>query len=293
MRSCMLAVVIMVLLPRSALAWGDEGHRIIALIADQFLTTNVREKIGVLLATVTVSLTAHEIASEATWADRYRDSDRNGSRQRYEQTHEWHFVDIELDDPDLNRACFGHPPLPTGTVASNGPAQACIVDKIDQFAAELADPRTDPEERLVALKFILHFVGDIHQPLHASDDHDAGGNRIRVTATGFRPGNLHHFWDTEFVERIGPDPRAVAGKIAAGISDEQHRARSQGTPTIWAMESFTLARDHAYGLLPAPRTSGVYVLDDRYINAADQDVRLQLGRAGVRLAAVLMASLCH
>jgi hypothetical protein len=269
-----------------AFAWGAEGHRIIALVAERFLAPAVRTKITAMLATDPDDLAAHDIASEATWADRYRDSDRNGPRQRYEQTRQWHFVDVELADPNLDRACFGHPPLPIRTIASNGPVQACIIDKIEQFVSELSNPRTDPEERLVALKFVLHLVGDLHQPLHAADDHDAGGNRKQVVAPRFRASNLHHFWDTEFVERLGTDPRAVAGTIIAGISDEQRRAWSQGTPADWGKESFALARDHAYGLLPEPNR-GVYVLDDRYVNAADQDVRLQLGRAGVRLAFVL------
>ena len=65
--------------------------------------------------------------------------------------------------------------MPPGILASHGPADACIVDKIDQFEAELANPETAPEERLVALKFLLYLVGDVHQPLHATDDHDAGG----------------------------------------------------------------------------------------------------------------------
>jgi hypothetical protein len=139
--------------------------------------------------------------------------------------------------------------------------KACIVDKIEQFAAELADPRTDPEERLVALKFVLHLVGDLHQPLHAADDHDAGGNRKRVVADGFQPGNLHHFWDVEFVERLGTDPHQIAGVIGAGISDEQRRAWSAGTLSDWTMEAFEVARKDAYRLLPEPSTRGVCVLD--------------------------------
>jgi hypothetical protein len=74
------------LMPRSALAWGDEGHRIVALVADRFLETAVRTTIGVMLAADADvdTLTAHDIASAATWADRYRDSDRNGDRQHYQ-----------------------------------------------------------------------------------------------------------------------------------------------------------------------------------------------------------------
>ena len=243
-----LFVFCITLAPRPLFAWGDEGHEIIALVADRFLDPAVREKIAGSLAADTGGLTLPDIASEATWADRYRYSDRNGSRQHYEQTHQWHFVDIELGDPNLDRACFGHPPLPAETVASNGPARACVVDRIEQFATELADPRTDPEERLVALKFVLHLVGDLHQPLHAANDHDAGGNRKQVAADGFRPGNLHHFWDTEWARRLGDDPqtdrhhidrsdfrRAAAGMVSGngiGLGDEVVHCRPPGR--LWA-----------------------------------------------------------
>jgi hypothetical protein len=285
------AAAIIALIPCSALAWGDEGHKIVALVAQQFLDPAVQEKVVAILAADPDTLTAHDIASEATWADRYRDSDRNGSRQHYEQTRDWHFVDIELGDPNLDAACFGHPPLPAGTIASNGPARVCIVDKIEQFTAELANPSTDPEERLIALKFVLHLVGDLHQPLHAADDHDAGGNRKRVSADGFRPGNLHHFWDTEWVQRLVADPKQVATMLTTAISVGDRQQWSRGTPADWAMESFGLARDHAYGLLSSPSGRGIYLLDDRYVRAADSDVRLQLGKAGIRLAVLLNKAL--
>ena len=81
-----LLALCVALTPQSALAWGDEGHRIIARVADRFLDPAVREKIAAMLAADPDNLTARDIASEATWADRYRDSDRNGNRQHYEQT---------------------------------------------------------------------------------------------------------------------------------------------------------------------------------------------------------------
>jgi len=162
--------------PSSVLAWGGEGHAIIALIADQLLDAEVRAKVAGILSADTDDLAGHDIASASMWADRYRDSDRHGSQERFRGTREWHFVDIEIEDPDLARACFGYPPLPAGLPASRGPSHACIVDKINQFVVELSDPATNAEERLIALKFLLHRVGDVHQPLHAADDHDAGGN---------------------------------------------------------------------------------------------------------------------
>jgi hypothetical protein len=107
-------------LPQSAGAWGDEGHELIALITEQNLEPATRAEVGAMLSTDPDSLTAHDIASEATWADWYRDSDSDGSRERYKRTREWHFVNIELGSPNLDRACRRHPPLPPGAPASRG-----------------------------------------------------------------------------------------------------------------------------------------------------------------------------
>ena len=223
-RSSIFAAFLAVsLLPRHAAAWGDEGHEIIALVAEQYLDAATRSEVVAMLGADRDNLTAHDIASEATWADRYRDSDRDRSRRRYETTRQWHFVNIELDSPDLDRACFGHPRLPASVPASSRPAKACVVDKIEQFTAELGNSATGSGERLLALKFLLHLIGDVHQPLHAADSHDAGANRRQVTAAGFGAGNLHHFWDVEFVERLGSDPKAVAARLIAGISEEQRQ----------------------------------------------------------------------
>jgi hypothetical protein len=265
-------------------AWGDEGHEVIALIAESRLDPIARKNVDALLAADTDALTAPNIAAAATWADKFRDSDRNGARQN---TRLWHFVDLELSEPDLGRACFGHPALPAGTLASNGPAQDCVVDKIDEFAAELANPSTDPSERVVALKFLLHLVGDLHQPLHASDDHDRGGNDKRVSAAGLHAETLHHYWDTEFVEQLGPDPKQIAATLIAHISASDARTWGQGNPANWAMDSFKVAKDDAYGRLPAPDTGGKYLLTDTYVAMADRDVALQLSKAGVRLAVML------
>src|SRR5215471_6174334 len=205
---------------RAARAWGDEGHEVVALVAQSFLDSDVRKKITALLAADPDSLTAHDIAAAATWVDKFRDANINGSRER---TRQWHFVDIEITAPNLDEACFNHPPIPTGTTASDGPAADCVVDKIQEFAAELANPATDIEEQVVALKFVLHFVGDVHQPLHSSDDHDRGGNDKRVSASGLSAGNLHHFWDTEFVDQLGPDAKTIASDLIGHITKDQQQ----------------------------------------------------------------------
>ena len=104
--------------PRPALAWGDDGHKVVALVAQSFLTPDVRRRVRGLLAADTDNLTAHDIASAATWADVYRDDNIDNSRER---TQQWHFVDIEIREPDLTVACFNFPPVPSGRPASDGP----------------------------------------------------------------------------------------------------------------------------------------------------------------------------
>src|SRR5262249_10321431 len=107
-----------------AFAWGDDGHEVVALIAQSFLNPDVRRRVTGLLSSDTDNLTAHDIASAATWADKFRDSNHNGARAK---TRQWHFVDVEIASPNLDMACFNPPTIPAGTVASNGPADDCVV----------------------------------------------------------------------------------------------------------------------------------------------------------------------
>jgi len=273
--------------------WGDEGHEIVGIVADHYLDPAVREKVQALLAMDGSGLTADTgIASESTWADRYRDSDRASSRTRYLQTREWHYADIELGATGLHPACPDDSALPAEVVASQGAPHDCIVDKINQFRAELSSARTPAPERLLALQFLLHFVGDLHQPLHAADDRDHGGNEVRVVLAGSRAGNLHQYWDTLFVERLGMNSAAVAATLIDDITPAQRREWASGSPADWAMQSHALAQTIAYGALP-PGHDGIHVLGASYADAATAAVRLQLERAGVRLAAVLNAALPH
>lgn len=280
------------LAPRSAGAWGDEGHRIVARIAERYLEPAVRARVEALLAGDDTGLLADtSIASEATWADRYRDSDRNAARVRYEQTYRWHFIDLDLQRPDLDQACFGRPSVPESLPASEGPARDCIVDKIDQFRAELASRNTSVQERRRALQFLLHLVGDLHQPLHACTDHDHGGNQTHVSAPGEREGSLHAYWDVEFVRRLGMDPDTVAQALILRIRPGDLSDWRRGRPDDWALESHEVARGIAYGRLPHRRYRGRYRLSDSYLAAATAAAATQLSRAGVRLALVLNSAL--
>ena len=135
------ALALTVMAPHSGLAWGNEGHEVVALIAQAYLDPPVKKKVSALLAADTSNLTAHDIASEATWADEYRNANIDNSRAL---TSNWHFVVIEIDGPNIDQACFGHPE--PSHPASAGPAKDCVVDKIREFADELANRDTEPEE---------------------------------------------------------------------------------------------------------------------------------------------------
>ncbi len=298
MRSSRVVIIIVVSLLwsvpgsiRPVFAWGDEGHEVIGLIAKQYLDAGVLAKIKSMLAADGSHLTLKDIANEATWADKYRDSDRNSTKKRYEKTHDWHFVDLELGHADMVSACFGRPPLPAGTKASNGPAHDCVVDKIEEFSAELGDPSTNTLERRRALQFLLHFVGDVHQPLHASDDKDEGGNLKLVSGGGIPANNLHHDWDTEFIKKLGPDASTIAQTLIGSISSADRSHWSSGTADDWAKESYKVSRKHTFGKLPAPNSAGHFILTTAYVDDATQTVAEQLSKAGVRLAFVLNQAL--
>ena len=178
--------------PAPAWAWGDAGHKIVALIADHYLDPAVHDQVYALLATDTDKLTRHDIASEATWADHYRDSDIKTTKKRYNQTNWWHFV-------YTGQPCTGTSAAPRGLTASTGAAKDCLVYKIGQFSAELSAPSTPPKERLLALKFLLNLVADLHEPLRASDNQ--GAATMKASADGMKPATLLHYWEDEFVKR--------------------------------------------------------------------------------------------
>jgi hypothetical protein len=264
-----------------AVAWGDLGHKVTALIAYRHLTPTARAKLDALLASDTDTLTAPDFASRATWADKYRNSHR--------ETAEWHFVDLEIDHPDLAGACSGFPKLAAGQSASAGPAADCVVDKIEEFEAELRSPATPAAERLLALKFLIHFVGDLHQPLHASDHDDHGGNCIGLSPELDGKTNLHAYWDTGVVGALGGSAADIAAQLNSKITPTDITTWGRGGARAWAMESFGLSRKDVYAL-PSRPTCGDHesvTLSPAYQATAKTDAAIQLEKAGVRIAMVL------
>lgn len=292
----------LVLTAPSALAWGAVGHKTVGLIAGMRLDSTVGSKVANILATDTSPFEPKNIGDEANWADKFK----YANDANYAATNLWHFVDIEVTDPNkgnISIPCNGNPDIPAGKPAYPGVPNDCVIDKINEFAAELRNPATSPEEQLLALQFLLHLVGDEHQPLHSSDRHDRGGNSDKISsAAGITlPAAasdqvLHHLWDTEFVEQlVGTDAQANAKTLNKAISAQQCKAWLAGAPDkwaeAWAVETYsTVGAPKAYGALPET-TNGKYDLPKAYVDIARNVVPEQLRKAGVRLAALLTWSL--
>lgn len=283
---------------------GDKGHQVVALIARANLTPQAKAKVDRLLAADVNpfrmndgGMTNDSFQRQVNWADYYRESQRAaGIPADRIHTYTWHFVDVELADGSLAKACGGFAPLPSGLPASGGPDPDCVVDKIEQFTAELRSPVVNDAENLLALKFLLHFVGDLHQPLHAADDHDFGGNTKKASIEGSAPQALHRLRDVTFVEALvagkaAPTSENVAAAMPRPTMTEVRQWTAVTSPRVWAAESFAIGRHDAYGRLPTVPGSAagsvVYALDTAYVEAAKRDVSLQLRRAGYRMAALL------
>jgi hypothetical protein len=302
--------------------WGNDGHEYVALLAAKILESEspqTLQKVNALLATDTNNdLTPNDIASEATWADAFRGS----STQARELSAQWHFVDIDFNQPNLDAACFGHPKLSPGELATQGPSPDCIVDKIKQFAAELANPDTSDGERLGALKFLLHFVGDIHQPLHAANRNDPdtgrsdrGANCIGILhGNATKPTRLHSYWDTALVvHALSKNADTAMQRLTPLLTPSNKQKWLSSTDARdWALESFDLAKGHAYaGVIDTPPVqtdfifkdpfhgtvdtqcgpSKVYHIGATYDAQASDVVKAQIAKAAVRLAWLLQHNL--
>jgi len=241
----------------SAFPWGGEGHELIARIADAQLTPAAREHVLEVLGS------GSTMESVASWADEIR-------RSR-PATGPWHYIDIPIDQPhmDLARDC---------------PKGDCVVIKIVELRAEVRNPATPPEQRREALMFLIHFIEDLHQPLHCSDNHDQGGNGVQVRFLD-RPTNLHSVWDTGLLRRMGTEDQLFAE--LSPESARKARKFSKGGVEEWAEQSHKAAQKIVYGKLPKSTAGTPVMLNAAYEKAADRLIRRQIEEAGARLAVVL------
>ena len=245
-------------------AWGEKGHRIVALGAQDKLTPTANAAIASLLS-VEIDTRVHSFEDGAVWPDLIKFA--------RPETKPWHFVDIQKALTNYN---------PTRDCMDAGPTN-CIIPRIESFTTILKDKTKPLADRLEALKFIEHLVGDLHQPLHCSDNMDRGGNNVMVKWFG-KSTNLHSVWDSSIIDKAGLTPDVFANDLLDNISNmtaAKVASIQSGTITDWALESHTLARTHAY------KITNNRLLGQAYYNANADTVDSQLTKAGLRLAKIL------
>ena len=247
------AFVFMSLYEAVAYAWGDNGHRIVAILADQQLTDQAREEVRKLLPAGTT------LADAAVWPDK--------EGRRITELDRLHHVSIPDDAPgyDQERDCK---------------ARNCRVEALNWFTAVIADPKAPINLRLIALRYVAHLVADMHQPLHTGRREDRGGTEITVSYRA-ETTNLHLFWDLNLVEIEEGIPEELAKKLDESITEKQRTKWQSGDPKKWTNESFCLSRSNAYAVGESLE------LSDEYVATALTIVRRRLVQAGVRLAWLL------
>lgn len=230
-----------------ALAWGPQGHRIIASLAEQQLTPAARKEVARLLA----AEPGATLASVANWADEYRSA----------ETAAWHYVNF----PRHVCVYSAHRDCPDG---------ACVVEAIAQQTAVLQADTSDAS-RLAALKYLVHLVGDVHQPLHAGYRDDRGANTYQLQVF-MRGSNLHAFWDSGLLYALNEDVAALTARLSSQLPPV---ADTQWTAAEAAQESCRIVG--MSGFYP-PRRVGV-----DYIRRFTPVVEQRLVQAGSRLAGLL------
>jgi hypothetical protein len=280
-----LASLLLVFASGSACGFGIEGHRIVAGIATRHLTPQAARAVTELLRD---DLDANgqpsgrsSLMEIGSWADEFRLTAIGRSSAP------WHYDNIPV---------CGSAPREQFCAATN-----CASGRLEQMVGVLRDANAPRTARNQALKWTVHLVADIHQPLHVADNRDRGGNSVAVTLLGDAASptgrlNLHAIWDLHLVWRMlgetGGEPAFIAHEIGAA----ERATWERGTFADWIVESHDLAAKVVYGKLPGgfacgtPITGTVAIGED-YYRAAVEVLPLQLRRAGVRLAKVLNAAL--
>ncbi len=274
----LLAIVALAMMATPANAYWEYGHATVAKIAYRNVRPETRARIDALLRQSALLQTptcpARTIEQASVWADCIR---RLGPRFSY--TASWHYQNVDVCKPfDLSSAC------------RDG---NCVSAQVDRDVKLLADTTVPVRERVQALAFLIHFVGDLHQPLHAGDRSDLGGNRVKAGYGLYAPNrlNLHSVWDGWLAERAISTPPSVLRPYAPG----ERVAVQAGSTEDWSRENWQISKDFVYPTAMGGDACGKgperSVLDDTTIARLVPVVRAQVVRGGLRLARLLDESL--
>lgn len=269
-------LICLLLLAPVALAWGPLGHRLVGDLAARQLTPAARAEVARLLA----GEPEPTLGGVASWADQLRDTDPD----RFKATSRWHYINAKGGGCDFD-------------VARDCKDGDCVVRAVEEQAKILADKAQPLEKRRDALKFIVHFVGDMHQPMHAGNRDDAGGNKFQVSlrtsiqpeeyarknyVNGVMGTNLHSVWDYYILAAADRKPAAYARKLRDQLPPKDDV--SVGAPLAWATESCALI--DAKSIYPQQ-----HVMTHAYLDAMRPLAEKRLVTAAVRLAELLNTTL--
>ena len=277
MKRILTALILMLAPLVPAQAYWEYGHETVAQIAQANMTPNARANMQRLLRAApllgTPKCSMRNISDVSIWADCIK-----GDQLRWGYTSSWHYQNVDICKPfDLKSACAGG---------------NCVSAQIDRNLALLSNKALPAHVRLEALAFLVHFVGDIHQPLHAGDRSDRGGNDLKTTY-GVMPGyNLHSVWDGLLADRA----LSAAPAIVRTFSPAEKAAVEQGNARSWSEENWAISRDIAYpravdGDACGAKPTTPVIIDEADVTASRAALRQQVERGGIRLARLLDAAL--
>ena len=254
---------------RPVCAFGVLGHQVIAAMAEDMLTPRAKAEVDALLSASASSGGPATLASISTWADEIR--------MLRPETRPWHYVTIQIGEAGYD-----------STRADSSDAIKAVKRQLDV----LARPKADRYAREEALKWVVHLVGDLHQPLHAGEDRDKGGNLVKVKVNR-RTYNLHEAWDHVILERLHLPLDSLRPMMERRMAaDTGFAARyARGTVESWADDTHAKARA-CYLVNGRPMRKGIKSqLDKAYLDAATLILLDQLEKGAVRLAFVLNRAL--
>lgn len=312
MRRFLLSSFTLCVISMNAYGWGCEGHQIVALIARAHLAPDVSTAVDQLLKENPIDPALNRfckdrpsdsMADASTWADDIKNIEKTGV---------WHYIDIPLTVSGRTSLTPWCPPIGPSIDGKDRPG--CVTNAIEYEWAILKDRSRLSAERAKALRYIIHFVGDIHQPLHASDNDDRGGN---CTSLKFfaedRPANLHAIWDYKLIQRDLAEKKTSQADYAAVLDHQladrwKTQSEIKPDPEGWAWEGNALAKSVTYRdlkpLIPAEqpnpqvdcnterdKVAALHIaVSDDYFHQTLPTVDEQLAKAGYRLAELLNES---
>ncbi|MFY0255558.1 S1/P1 nuclease [Chitinophaga sp. 30R24] len=238
-------------------SWGNVGHQTVGKIADDHLSKKARNAVQQLLGDKT-------LADVATWADEVR------NQEEFKETAPWHFLNLPLG---LDRNAFEAQVLAT--------TEQNVYSALTQLEKELADPATPQEKKVTDLKFIVHLVGDLHQPMHISRKEDKGGNTIQLNYEG-KGINLHSLWDSKLIGTQGLSYQQLVEELDH-IRTGKIKRWQRDPAMEWLWESYQISSE-LYAEVDALNGRSI---GNEYYQRHIPVINERIQQAGIRLAGIL------